>query len=72
MAHSRRIHRIYSLYPGSDKFYTPYIGKGEVVFTGPDAITNQKVNILEPTYVGIGTMSPEGTSNSDYLWRPGK
>lgn len=39
---------------------------------GPDAIRNQNVTILNPTYIGIGTMSPEGTSNVDYLWRPGR
>ncbi|XP_031562896.1 uncharacterized protein C4orf45-like [Actinia tenebrosa] len=70
MADTTRI-RIHSI-PGSDRFYNPHIGKGKVVFTGPDAISNQRVTRLQPTYVGIGTMSPEGTSDAEYLWRPGR
>lgn len=38
---------------------------------GPDGIRDHQATVLDPnTYVGIGTMSPEGTSNLNYLWRP--
>ncbi|KAK2573002.1 Uncharacterized protein P5673_002024 [Acropora cervicornis] len=65
---------------GSDKYYNPYIGRGEVLFTGklllynrPDGIRDHQATVLDPnTYVGIGTMSPEGTSNLNYLWRPSR
>ncbi|XP_022802728.1 uncharacterized protein C4orf45 homolog isoform X2 [Stylophora pistillata] len=58
---------------GSDKYYNPYIGRGEVLFTGPDGIRDHDTTVLDPnTYVGIGTMSPEGTSDLNYLWRPSK
>ncbi|XP_073239186.1 uncharacterized protein [Porites lutea] len=58
---------------GSDKYYNPYIGRGEVLFTGPDGIRDHQATVLDPnTYVGIGTMSPEGTSDLNYLWRPSK
>eukprot|EP00111_Clytia_hemisphaerica_P003167 TCONS_00009028-protein len=46
-------------------------GKGPVLFTGPDGICDHNTQVLGPTeFVGIGTMSPEGTSNLAYLWRP--
>lgn len=58
---------------GSDKYYNPYIGRGEVLFTGPDGIRDHQASVLDPnTYVGIGTMSPEGTSDLNYLWRPSR
>lgn len=58
---------------GSDKYYNPYIGRGEVLFTGPDGIRDHDTAVLDPnTYVGIGTMSPEGSSDLNYLWRPSK
>lgn len=58
---------------GSDKYYNPYIGRGEVLFTGPDGIRDHQATVLDPnTYVGLGTMSPEGTSNLNYLWRPSR
>lgn len=42
-------------------------------FTGPDGIRDHQASVLDPnTYVGIGTMSPEGTSDLNYLWRPSK
>ncbi|XP_076819742.1 protein SPMIP2-like isoform X2 [Clavelina lepadiformis] len=38
---------------------------------GPNGITNQRVHIEEEhRYVGIDTMSPEGTSEIAYLYRP--
>ncbi|XP_001631797.2 uncharacterized protein C4orf45 [Nematostella vectensis] len=61
-----------SLFAGSDKYYNPYSGKGKILFTGPDGISDQQVSIIDPTYVGIGTMSPEGTSDLNYLWRPAR
>ncbi|XP_068707284.1 protein SPMIP2-like isoform X1 [Montipora foliosa] len=58
---------------GSDKYYNPYIGRGDVLFTGPDGIRDHQATVLNPnTYVGIGTMSPEGTSDLNYLWRPSR
>lgn len=40
---------------------------------GPDGIQDHQATVLDPnTYVGIGTMSPEGTSNLNYLWRPSR
>lgn len=42
-------------------------------FTGPDGIRDHDTSVLDPnTYVGIGTMSPEGTSDLNYLWRPSR
>ncbi|XP_002121517.2 protein SPMIP2 [Ciona intestinalis] len=42
-----------------------------MLFTGPDGITDQRVTVEEDNrYVGIGTMSPEGTSELAYLYRP--
>ena len=38
--------------------------------TGPDGICDHSVTVEpEHRYVGIGTMSQEGTSEVDYLWR---
>ncbi|XP_057312806.1 uncharacterized protein C4orf45-like [Hydractinia symbiolongicarpus] len=55
---------------GSDRFYTKPCGKGRVLFTGPDGLCDHRVKVLEPArYVGIGIMSPEGTSELSYLWR---
>lgn len=43
---------------------------GQMLFTGPDYIRDHRVTVEpEHHYVGIGTMSPEGTSEIDYLWR---
>ena len=43
---------------------------GRVLFTGPDGVRDHRVNVLEPArYIGIGVMSPEGTSELSYLWR---
>merc|ERR1711934_15870 len=43
-----------------------------ILFTGPDGICDQKMQIkTEHRYVGIGTMSKEGTSELDYLYRQG-
>lgn len=42
-----------------------------MLFTGPDGIRNQKVSVVtDHRYIGIGTMSSEGTSDLDYLYRP--
>jgi len=58
---------------GSDHFYNPYTGKGQVLFTGPDGNSNFRSTVLGPSrYIGIGDMSPEGTSELSYLWRPSK
>ncbi|KAL4239403.1 hypothetical protein ACF0H5_000219 [Mactra antiquata] len=44
--------------------------KGRVLYTGPDGICDHRVTVEpEHRYVGIGTMSEEGTSETDYLWR---
>lgn len=44
--------------------------RGRVLYTGPDGNCDHRVAIEpEHRYVGIGTMSPEGTSEADYLWR---
>ncbi|XP_062518666.1 protein SPMIP2-like [Corticium candelabrum] len=47
------------------------LGKGQVLFTGPDGIGNYTVNVKEQSSIGIGTMSPEGTSDVRYLSRAG-
>lgn len=39
---------------------------------GPDGITDHQVTVIDRKYVGIGTMSPEGTSDLNYLWRATK
>ncbi|XP_060578056.1 protein SPMIP2-like [Ruditapes philippinarum] len=45
--------------------------KGRVLYTGPDGNCDHRVTVEpEHRYVGIGTMSEEGTSETDYLWRP--
>ena len=42
-------------------------------FSGPDAIRDHQVAVDdEHRYVGEGTMSPEGTSEVEYLWRAPK
>lgn len=44
--------------------------KGRVLYTGPDGNCDHRVSVVpERRYVGIGTMSGEGTSETDYLWR---
>ena len=44
-----------------------------LILTGPDGIRDHQASVLDPnTYVGIGTMSPEGTSDLNYLWRPSR
>ncbi|XP_061191314.1 protein SPMIP2-like [Saccostrea echinata] len=45
--------------------------KGRMLFTGPDGNCDHRVTV-EPDHrhIGIGTMSVEGTSEADYLWRP--
>ncbi|XP_071107027.1 protein SPMIP2-like isoform X1 [Haliotis cracherodii] len=41
-----------------------------MLFTGPDYNRDHRVTVQpENRMVGIGTMSKEGTSESDYLWR---
>ena len=35
-------------------------------------IRDHDVTVIDPTCVGIGTMSPEGTSDLNYLWRASK
>ncbi|CAG2193973.1 unnamed protein product [Mytilus edulis] len=45
--------------------------KGRMLFTGPDATKDHLMTVnQEHRQVGIGTMSREGTSETDYLWRP--
>ncbi|CAB3992795.1 Hypothetical predicted protein [Paramuricea clavata] len=53
----------------SHRFYNPYVGKGAVLFTGPDAIQDHKTKILNARATGIGTLSPEGTGDLDYVLR---
>ncbi|XP_072164629.1 uncharacterized protein [Diadema setosum] len=46
------------------------MGKGQILFTGPSGIRDYKVNVVtDDRMVGIGTMSPEGTSALQYIWR---
>lgn len=46
------------------------LSRESVLFTGPDGIRDYKAKVdAEHRYVGEGTMSPEGTSEADYLWR---
>ena len=45
------------------------IGEGQVLFTGPDGVGDFRVNVIDPRFVGIGTMSSEGTSDVNYLCR---
>jgi len=40
-------------------------------FTGPDGLGDYRAQVCEDDhYVGVGTMSPEGTSDLKYLYRP--
>ncbi|XP_797184.1 uncharacterized protein LOC592577 [Strongylocentrotus purpuratus] len=46
------------------------MGKGQILFTGPSGIRDYKVNVVtDDRMVGIGTMSQEGTSDLQYIWR---
>ncbi|XP_033121347.1 uncharacterized protein C4orf45 homolog [Anneissia japonica] len=46
------------------------MGKGAVLFTGPDGIGDYKVGVVtDDRFVGIGTMSAEGTSELKYITR---
>ncbi|XP_070545047.1 protein SPMIP2-like [Ptychodera flava] len=46
------------------------MGKGAVLFTGPDGIGDYRVQVVtNDRYVGIGTMSQEGCSEAKYLYR---
>ena len=43
------------------------------MLSGPDGNSNFRSTVLGPSrYIGIGDMSPEGTSELSYLWRPSK
>jgi len=43
-----------------------------ILFTGPDGMKDQEMNITEQQrYIGIGTMSKEGTSELDFIYRQG-
>nr|XP_011438176.1 uncharacterized protein C4orf45 homolog isoform X2 [Crassostrea gigas] len=45
--------------------------KGRMLFTGPDGNCDHRVTVeTDHRYTGIGTMSVEGTSEANYLWRP--
>ena len=49
-----------------------YFSEHQIIhfFVGPDGVRNHKVTVKDdPTYVGIGTMSREGTSSISYLCR---
>jgi len=49
------------------------LGRGAVLFTGPDGIRDHHVSVSpEHRYVGEGAMSVEGSSEVDYLWRAEK
>ncbi|KAL3877719.1 hypothetical protein ACJMK2_035384 [Sinanodonta woodiana] len=44
--------------------------KGRVLYTGPCGVTDHRVRVEpENRYIGIGTMSREGSSEVSYLWR---
>eukprot|EP00795_Rhopilema_esculentum_P005061 gene5061-173_t len=58
-----------SSYQGSDCFYAPYLGRGKVLFTGPDGVKDHETKICDAEYIGIGTASRESTGNLSYLWR---
>jgi len=46
------------------------LGRGAVLFTGPDGIRDHHTSVNgEHRYVGEGAMSVEGSSEVDYLWR---
>jgi hypothetical protein len=47
------------------------LGKGQVLFTGPDGVGDFRVKVEDQQHIGIGTMSPEGTSDVRYLSRSG-
>ncbi|XP_038058467.1 uncharacterized protein C4orf45-like [Patiria miniata] len=50
---------------------TTRMGKGILVFTGPEGRKNQDVKVNEDNrYVGIGETSPEKSSELLYLYRP--
>ena len=43
-----------------------------MTFSGPDGIRDHRVRVdpEPPRYIGEDSMSPEGTSEVAYLWRP--
>ncbi|XP_010898295.2 uncharacterized protein C4orf45 [Esox lucius] len=42
-----------------------------ILFTGPDGIGDYRARLIDfPRYIGIGPLSPEGTSDLSYLCRP--
>ncbi|XP_020358162.1 uncharacterized protein C4orf45 [Oncorhynchus kisutch] len=42
-----------------------------MLFTGPDGIGDYKARLIDfPRYIGVGPLSPEGTSDLNYLCRP--
>lgn len=54
----------------SNILWTDEPWRGRVLYTGPDGNCDYRVSVgPEHRYVGIGTMSLEGTSEVDYIWR---
>ncbi|PIK36425.1 hypothetical protein BSL78_26741 [Apostichopus japonicus] len=46
------------------------MGKGQRLFTGPGGVRDYRAHVVtDDRMVGIGTMSPEGTSELRYIWR---
>eukprot|EP00112_Aurelia_sp_Birch-Aquarium-sp1_P012885 Seg2716.1 transcript_id=Seg2716.1/GoldUCD/mRNA.D3Y31 product="putative protein C4orf45-like" protein_id=Seg2716.1/GoldUCD/D3Y31 len=57
-------------YPFKRKYKDPRpLGKGHVVFTGPDGNKDHKTTILVPTYVGQVPAPKEHTGELYYIWR---
>lgn len=53
--------------------FTRFINSCDLICPGPDGIRDHRVAVDEEhRYVGEGSMSPEGTSELDYLWRAPK
>ena len=40
-----------------------------VLFSGPDGIGDHRTTVVEQRYVGHGCMSPESSSDTEYLYR---
>ena len=51
-------------------FETNRLGGGPMLFTGPDGIRDHRQRVVvDYRYIGEGTISPEGSCESGYLWR---
>lgn len=45
------------------------LGSINITFTGPDGVGDHRTTVVEQRYVGYGSMSPEASSDTQYLYR---